>query len=752
MDLSKFSDDNFSVKDWVNSVFRSQPDDSETYTTTLVARLQNYIQVVNKSLEEASQQTVANLPRVLRDVDTLKQETSFLCQQMKQVKKEIEAVEEKTSHSMRVLVHVDEVKNRVEQTCKALKEADNWSMLASAIEDIFKSGDMNAVAKQLACMKVSLQVLKNSPDYEDKLMHLEALKNRLETALSTSMVVACVSHNTEEAKNFYRIFKSIERTQDFINYYLKCHRGRVGNMWQQILEGPEVPHNGSSQQQFLMSEYYQLLLNAWHSESQWCASVFGREPSVEIALQLVYEVNVSSDQGGGGPSTLIKSCLDDCEYEKLQGVISMHEITKKFTADLQVAMSEVKMTSQVEELLVKISDAVWTPYTYYLLQYADFETEALMTSLSSISLSSSDIIDLVQVLDDSVDKVFAEAKNAIDRCDKATGFIGSGELKVSLEKYFNEYLERFSRELRTLAKKFKISNHNEDGEDWTLFQNCVRIITTCGKIIVSLRRFETTLNSSLLQVASKRDRLETEQWKSMPWEDYDYLRMATDESRERFFSTLEYVRENKPVFDDVTRTKVEELNQQAQKLTFEVAFAYVSKQLSTVSKQHYQEDADVRVFDVSPSECATRVGQYLMTLPQHLEAFAGSSEDGSGQLDCGLEVALAAGNLPFPPDKDLENSADRWLSSLIQATEHTYYQAVSHIDQVSVANAKQIVADLDYMNNVVDSLGMNVSVQLQNLRDLLNCKDADELKTVSREVSNNKLVDVVAKMRNMKLN
>ena len=36
------------------------------------------------------------------------------------------------------------------------------------------------------------------------------------------------------------------------------------------------------------------------------------------------------------------------------------------------------------------------------------------------------------------------------------GFIGSGELKVSLEKYFNEYLERFSRELRTLAKKFKV--------------------------------------------------------------------------------------------------------------------------------------------------------------------------------------------------------------------------------------------------------------------------------------------------------
>ena len=237
----------------------------------------------------------------------------------------------------------------------------------------------------------------------------------------------------------------------------------------------------------------------------------------------------------------------------------------------------------------------------------------------------------------------------------------------------------------------------------------------------------------------------------MPWEDYDYLRAATDESRERFFSTLECVRENKPAFDDVTRTRVEDLNQQAQKLTFEVAFAYVSKQLSAVSKQHYQDGADDRAFDVSPSECATRIGQYLMTLPQHLEAFASVEDDGGSRQDQSLEVALAVGTLPFPPDKDLEDPADRWLSSLIQATERTYYRAVAQTNRVSEANAKQIVADLDYMNNVVDSLGMNVSAQLKNLRDLLDCKDAEELNEVSRRVSDDELVDVVANMRNMRL-
>jgi len=39
---------------------------------------------------------------------------------------------------MQVLVNVDNVRSRVEQACTALKEADNWSSLAAAVEDVFK--------------------------------------------------------------------------------------------------------------------------------------------------------------------------------------------------------------------------------------------------------------------------------------------------------------------------------------------------------------------------------------------------------------------------------------------------------------------------------------------------------------------------------------------------------------------------------------------------------------------------------------
>jgi len=87
MDFSKFSGDHFDVKDWINGVFQAQQDEKqrEAYTATLVTKLQRYIQDMNKSLEDTSQQALVNLPRVLRDVETLKQEATFLWQQMQQV-------------------------------------------------------------------------------------------------------------------------------------------------------------------------------------------------------------------------------------------------------------------------------------------------------------------------------------------------------------------------------------------------------------------------------------------------------------------------------------------------------------------------------------------------------------------------------------------------------------------------------------------------------------------------------------------
>ena len=47
---------------------------------------------MNNVIEEASQEVVSNLPRVLRDIEAIKQEASLLQEQMKHIKQDVQKV------------------------------------------------------------------------------------------------------------------------------------------------------------------------------------------------------------------------------------------------------------------------------------------------------------------------------------------------------------------------------------------------------------------------------------------------------------------------------------------------------------------------------------------------------------------------------------------------------------------------------------------------------------------------------------
>jgi len=148
-----------------------------------------------------------------------------------------------------------------------------------------------------------------------------------------------------------------------------------------------------------------------------------------------------------------------------------------------------------------------------------------------------------------------------------------------------------------------------------------------------------------------------------------------------------------------------------------------------------------------------------MTLPQHLEPFAGVEieQETEGRA---LDVALKAGRLPFPPkpgesenqDLELDNMSDQWLGSVVRATEHTYVEAVSQISKLNSQMARQLVADLDYLSNVIDSLGLNTSKELSQLRDLLSASavSKEEFRNVVSK-SPSRLANLIAGMRSISL-
>lgn len=85
-----------SVKDFYHLLFwrsfTTADSALQVFVSSLVMKLQLYVQQVNGALEETSQSVLSSLPRILRDTQLLQQETLALREKMVAVKQEIAKV------------------------------------------------------------------------------------------------------------------------------------------------------------------------------------------------------------------------------------------------------------------------------------------------------------------------------------------------------------------------------------------------------------------------------------------------------------------------------------------------------------------------------------------------------------------------------------------------------------------------------------------------------------------------------------
>lgn len=786
MDFSKFLDDDFNVTTWVNDAFRAQRDGDagsahnkrDIYAATLVTKLQVFIQEVNKSLEDMSTQVVNSMPRVLRDIEALKQEATYLKQQMKQVKDDIHDVESKTSHTMKVLVQTDQIRSRVEKSCAALREADNWSSLAAAIEDVFRSGDSITIAARLQSMQNSLEILKDSPDYDDKVMHLEALKNRLESHVSPQAVTAFKQHNTEEAKSLQTVFSTIGRENELHKYYIKTYSTSLVNQWQEIVTNDEEDDKPGS---LILNELFDLLLSMWHSQIPWCKSVFGARSATFVLVQVLNEVLLTSKPSIG---EIIAATLESNEEPKMLSLVELHKIARKFALRLGEAIeadeADVPNKDWADETK-NLIDSIWVSFITFQGNFKEYETDLLLTQLSEVVMDAGDLMDLTRVLDVSADKVFIIAMDSIQHCKTFTNFFGSKDLIHPLNAYFHNYTDKFSRALRTVNIKYGLNTKDSGDLDiseehyYSLFQHSLRIITTCGKLLQLFSDFELKLVSEIINsdtaVAALTGIMDIDKQtghdsKYSAWTRYDYLSKVDAREYRKLQDMLVSLKQSPPSQRKMLPTveqALTNLNQQAHQLAFDIAFAQIKKQLAMVphlklwstAKEDAMgvvDDAELPAFSLPPTEYATTVGQLLMTLPQHLEPIAASMNEGGQELSA-METALHTAKLPFSAEgtgdkAEMENMADRWLSSIVRASEHTYVEACLQIPSLTAQMSKQLAADLDYMGNVVDSLGLPILKDMSSLITLLRAPEASYADEASKAPK--KLSSGVARVRGLK--
>lgn len=749
MDFSKFLDDDFDVKDWVNGAFKmvqkEAPGKADTHAATLVMKLQLFIQEVNNAIEETSNQALQNMPRVLRDVEALKQEASFLKEQMVLVKEDIKKFEQDTAQSMQVLVEIDQVKSRMQLAAEALQEADKWSTLSADIEETFKTQDLEVISSKLTSMQNSLAMLVDTPDYSEKCVHLEALKNRLEAMASPQIVATFNSMSIDQAKVFVKVFTEIDRMPQLLAYYYKCHKGQLVNIWMDLSQS-ELALNQQ------LSEFYDTLLSTWHTQVQWSSQVF-KNPYEVVTVLLIQTL------GAMVPS--IPVCLStaverSAQEQRLDTLLELHQTTSTFGHSLEAAM----LPHQGDNNLLKVNElvcALYDPYKSYQLQYGELEEAYLLIQISAVPLEHGEVIDCVEELSHSVGKLFGLASAAVERCIRLTDGLAVCGLLRALKALFTKYVSDFSTTLQSIRKKCKLEETPSSSvfqEDWTAFQNSVRIIATCGELLRQCGAFEQQLSNKILgtagkylsesysprslagiQEASSADRKNATK---NPWQEYNYLQRGDVAEYNNLMEILYSLKEkgtgNSNLLSE-PRTALTRLNQQANQLAFDSVFLQIKHQLCLVSKMESQDapgigesyTEDLPTFSLSPQEYITNIGQYLMSLPLHLEPFV-------TQEDPALEMALHAGKLPFPPEQgddlpELDNTADYWLGSIARATMQTYCDAILLIPQLSPRSTKQLVTDIEYLSNVMDALGLQPSRTLQHIVTLLRAKPEDYRQT-----------------------
>lgn len=701
---------------------------------------------------------VQGLPRVLSDVEAMRQEANLLREQMDMVKGDIRKIEEDTAHSMQRLVELDKIKSRMQESADALQEVDNWTALISDVDEVFASGDVDEMSARIQGMQQSLIVLHDVADFNHRKRKVESLKDKLEALVSPKLISAFNSHLLEDAKYYVEIFTQMKRQSQLQSYYNSCRKKTILQMWSDLCQ------SGNPLEQYL-STFFDELLTLWHKECMWSQEVF------TSPLVLLSSLFTSSLMSLDPPmSKAIQSSIQHQGENALSILISLRQSSFRFLKGLKLSLQD-KDASDLPTIY-PIVEAVHYHYVPALHQYGNLEKQTLNLQLQLISFDADSLSDTVAAVSSSVNKVFSFCHMALERCVQLTEGWGLPVLQETTENFLAVFLQRVSELVKQQRKVLQLDStdsQSEEGpvDEWSQFQSAFELIACCGEMVLNLSKLSSTLCQS---VSSRAPVLRTPASRDIPFGPYNYLAKRDPQQLQSLYNMMASV--EKDVETDLlpgARREVQELNQTAHQFAFDIIFTGLLRKLNQipVMKEWTSEEIasptspvalvdDLPTFSLSPLPYITEIGDYLLTLPQQLEPF--TSQDSPS-----LVAALQRGHLPYmdtevqgrirpsvseSEDADIEDHPSQvWISAVARGTMLNYSKNILKIPSFTEMSAHQLSTDIAYLCNVLAALGQNPTEDLKHLELLLKA-DKERFEELKKDSSfPSKLVKEVERQR-----
>uniref|UniRef100_T1PIT1 Conserved oligomeric Golgi complex subunit 7 n=1 Tax=Musca domestica TaxID=7370 RepID=T1PIT1_MUSDO len=752
MDISALSEDKFDAVDWINQNFKKYSEENKSaaantnnrnsdaddkvaieFINSYVSKLQLYVQQVNYAVEESSQQLVANLPKIVKDVKSLHADVRSLQGRMLEMRQEVAAVQEETGECMATLEKLNSKQIKLQTAKESLQESDGWGNLLSQLEDSFEKNDLKSVCDKISALQKSLAAQEQLPGHEERKSQVEDFKNRLEALASPSLVQCFAEGNVEQSQRYVNIFAAIQRKPQLLQYYSTVQKTALQQQWKQTLEIQATETAG--QQQHFLNLFYDQLLENCQKQVKWCSQVFGGdEDAMQQPLRMLAELLPALQPSRDNHILqLLKTCNERLDLLQ-QFAQANHSFVLQLNAYLE--QSSIQLSDDLKQ---QLAHAIYEYFHKFIQQYPRLEETHLSTQVDRVLVSQSHASDAVRHLKDSTSKLFDWLHEALQRCSNITNDLALCKLINLLGGIFKRLLEQFSKTQRQLTLNIG-SNANQTNSDsnWSMLQYTLALLECLADYHQKLQKFEKTLQERLTQLKLK---LEENQRKNL-----NIYQTFDSGERHRLLKSIEDLQQ-KRLEDNATTgifaniyESLKTFFSETHDITLNILLQPLESHLAEIQPPAQLQQGhmqDMPAFSFAPQESITQIGQYLLTLPQHLEPLLLSP---STLLKLALEMCHIKYAQAIP-------SADILLSLVVAQCCVLYQSQILQIKSLSNASSKQLAVDIEYLSSVVEELGLSLTTSLTQILTLLKASPENYLSLSAG--CEPRLVTAIRQMRNI---
>ncbi|MBW0482233.1 hypothetical protein O181_021948 [Austropuccinia psidii MF-1] len=274
---------------------------------------------------------------------------------------------DETDEILSRLQTLDLIKERMELSRTVLREAEAWSTLESEVTGYLTDPIPShfKAAERLAEAAKSMVVFQHTPEYEGRRGLMRSLQNELEASLSANLVKALGDKDVKRCKEFFEIFKMIEREGEFKNYYFGSRRSTISTLWSQASISPpslstsNLDNRPQTLPTFLAKHFYSSLIKLIQTELDFLPFIFPKPLETLTAL-----LTTTIDQLQPSMSLQLVELMDSANIlRSWPSLISCWNITEEAAWKIENLISQLDLKLKEEagldppSLVVQPSDS-----------------------------------------------------------------------------------------------------------------------------------------------------------------------------------------------------------------------------------------------------------------------------------------------------------------------------------------------------------------------------------------------------------